>query len=122
MSEVTDSILYSVKKLNGVAQDNTAWDNDFILWINGALSDLNQLGIGPAEGFAIEDETETWDDLVGDSPIYSRVKTYVARHVRLDFDPPQSGFAMTMMKQQLEEQAWRLTVAQDDIDAEEEAG
>lgn len=122
MSEVTDSIMLSVKKLNGVAQDNSAWDDDFILWINGALSDLNQLGIGPADGYAIEDETETWEDFLGDSPLYNRVKTYVGRHVRLDFDPPQSGFAMTMMKEQLAEQAWRLTVAQDDIDAEQEAG
>jgi hypothetical protein len=119
MSDITDSILLSVKKLNSVAPDYTAFDDDFILYINAALSDLNQLGIGPAEGFEIEDANDTWEDFIGDDPIYNRVKTYVGLHVRLRFDPPQNSFGIGTMERQLEEQAWRLTVAQEDKEVEE---
>lgn len=120
MSDVTDSILLSVKKLNNVAPEYTAFDDNFILYINAALSDLNQLGIGPAEGFAIEDKNDSWDDFLGDeSPIYNRVKTYVGLHVNLSFDPPPTSFAIGMMQDQLKEQGWRLVVAQEDKEAEE---
>lgn len=119
MSDVTESILLSIKKLNNVAVLYTAFDDDFILYINAALSDLHQLGIGPSEGFAIETEDELWEDFLGDSPLYNRVKTYVGLHVRLRFDPPGTSFAIGMMQQQLEEQAWRIVAAQEDIEAEE---
>lgn len=122
MSAVTESILLSVKKLCGVAPEYKAFDDDFILWINAALSDVNQLGVGPAEGFEIEDEFSEWIEFLGDSPIYNRVKTYVAKHVRLSFDPPNTSFGIQMIKEQLEEQAWRIVAAQEDIEAAEEAG
>lgn len=119
MSEVTDSILLSIKKLNNVATDYTAFDDDFIMYINSALSDLNQLGVGLADGFTIEDETSTWEDLLGDDPIYNRVKTFVGLKVRLLFDPPATSFAIGMMQDQIREHEFRLIVAQEDKDAEE---
>ncbi len=122
MSDVTESILLSVKKLCNVAPEYTAFDDDFILWINAALSDVNQLGVGPAEGFEIEDEFAEWVDLLGESPIYNRVKAYVAKHVRLNFDPPGTSFGIEMIKNQLEEMAYRIVAAQEDIEAEQEAG
>lgn len=118
MPEVLDSILLSIKKLNNVAPEYTAFDNDFIMYINAALSDLNQLGIGPSEGFEITGEDEAWNDFLDDSPIYNRVKTYIGLHVRLSFDPPATSFAISMMKDQLQEQAWRLVAAQEDIESE----
>lgn len=118
MPEVLDSILLSIKKLNNVAPTDVAFDDDFVMWINGALSDLNQLGIGPAAGFSIEDENDEWDDFMEAGPIRDRVKTYVGLHVRMFFDPPATSFAIGMMERQLEEKAWRLKSAQEDKDAE----
>lgn len=122
MSKVTDSILLSVKKLNNVDPDYTAFDDDFIMWINGALSDLNQLGIGPADGFSIEGKGDYWDDFIEEGPIRDRVKNYVALHVRLFFDPPATSFTQSMMNDQLTELGWRLVVAQEDLEAEEVTG
>lgn len=119
MSTVTDSILLSTKKLNNVAADYTAFDDDFILWINSALSDLNQIGIGPSQGFQIFDKNDLWDDFIEEEPRLNQVKTFVGLRVRLFFDPPGSSFAISMMEKQLEEQLYRLKLAQDDIDAEE---
>lgn len=118
MSEVTDSILLSVKKLNNVPRDYMAFDDDFVMYINAAFSDLNQLGIGPEDGFSIEDENDRWDDFINDGPILNRVKSYVARHVRIQFDPPNNSFGIQMMKEQLEEQGWRLKAAQEDEERE----
>lgn len=120
-SDVLDSILTSIKKLNNVAADYTAFDNDFVLYINSALADLNQVGIGPVEGFAVVDGGEIWDDFIGDDPRLNAVKTFVALKVRLFFDPPASSFAIDMMQKQLDEHINRLMWAQEDID-DEEAG
>lgn len=118
MSEVTDSILLSIKKINNVAADYTAFDDDFILFINSALSDLNQLGIGPAAGFFIESEDDLWEDFVEDEPRLNQLKTYIGLKVRLLFDPPGNSFAIEMMERQLDELGWRLRVSQEDIDEE----
>ena len=119
MPEVTESILLSVKKLNNVSADYTAFDDDFILYINSAISDLNQVGIGPYEGYEIADENDTWDELIGNDSRLNSVKTFVGLKVRLFFDPPQNSFGIEMMEKQIEEHLWRLRVAQEDIDAEE---
>ena len=44
-------ILPSIKKLLGINPEYTAFDNDIIIHINTVFGILNQLGIGPAEGF-----------------------------------------------------------------------
>lgn len=119
MSTVTDSILLSIKKLNNVPADYTAFDDDFVLYINSALSALHQVGIGPLEGFQIFDKNDLWDDFVGEDPRLNQVKTFVGLHVRLMFDPPPSSFAIAMMEKQLDEHLNRLKYAQDDINAEE---
>jgi hypothetical protein len=119
MSTVTDSILLSIKKLNNVPADYTAFDDDFILYINSALSDLHQIGIGPQQGFQILDENDLWDDFVEEEPRLNQIKTFIGLRVRLFFDPPASSFAIGMMEKQLEEQLYRLKLAQDDINAEE---
>lgn len=111
MPEVLDSVLLSIKKLNNVPADYTAFDADFIMYINAAFSDLNQLGIGPDEGISIEDEDDEWSDLplVDDANLH-RIKNYIGLFVRLRFDPPNTSFAIGMMEKQLEEMAWRISV------------
>lgn len=122
MPEVLESILLSIKKLCNVAADYTAFDEDFIMYINSALSDLNQLGIGPQEGFAIETEDDLWEDFFDGDPRLNQLKTFIGLKVRLMFDPPQSSFAIGMMEKQIEEHAWRLRASQEDIEEEQETG
>lgn len=121
MPEVQESILLSIKKLNNVAPDNTGFDDDFVMWINSALADLNQVGVGPVEGLAIEDEETLWDEFIDDARL-NQVKTYIGLKVNLYFDPPNNSFGIQMKEKQLEEHLVRLLMAQNDINAAEEVG
>lgn len=104
------SILTSVKKNLGIDEAYTVFDHDILTYINGAFSTLTQLGVGPAEGYAIEDETPTWSDFIGEDPRYNSVKTYVTLKVRMLFDPPQTSYLLEAMTHQIEELEWRINV------------
>ena len=57
MEEVRNKMEYilpSIKKLLGINPEYTAFDTDIIIHINTVFGILNQLGIGPAEGFYVE--------------------------------------------------------------------
>lgn len=110
------SILNSVKKALNLAADYTAFDEDIILHINSVFSTLNQLGVGPAEGFMIEDDDATWDAFLGSDPRFNHVKTYVYLRVRLLFDPPATGFTTAAMERQIEQLEWRLNVQREDTE------
>jgi len=107
---VEDSILKSTKKILGLADDYTAFDLDVITHINAAFSILNQLGVGPLEGFYIMDDTITWSEFNVPSNQLSLVKTYVFLKVRLLFDPPGTSFLISAMTDQIKEYEWRLNV------------
>ena len=53
-----DSILTSIKKLLGIAQECTDFDMDLIIHINSVLMILTQLGVGPENGFTIKDSRD----------------------------------------------------------------
>lgn len=106
-----DSILTSIKKLLGIAEDYKEFDTDIIIHINTAFSKLNQLGVGPEEGFSIKDKTSVWTEFLADAKNLESVKTYVYLIVRLVFDPPQSSAVMTSMENMINQLEWRLNVA-----------
>lgn len=110
---MSTSILTSTKKVLGIEADYTAFDVDIITHINSVFSTLHQLGIGPAEGFSIEDDIPTWFDLLGDDPRFNSVKTYVYLKVRLVFDPPGTSYLINALEKQTEELEWRLNVARE---------
>ena len=103
-----DSILTSIKKLLGPEEEDTSFDLDITMHINSAFFNLNQLGVGPAIGFKIQDKTDVWTDFIGDRLDLESVKTYIYLKVRLVFDPPQSGFLVEAIKEQIKEYEWRL--------------
>lgn len=108
-----ESILTSVKKQCGLDEDYEQFDPEIISHINAVLMVLNQIGIGPEEGFVVEDESETWGDLLGDEATLQRmtaVKTYIGLRVRLIFDPPASSALLESMTRQANELEWRLNV------------
>ena len=106
-----DSILVSIKKLLGIAADYTHFDPDIIMHINSAFSILTQLGVGPPEGFRIEDNTKTWNDFIGDTTRIDAVKSYIYLKVGLMFDPPTSSAVLSAKERQISELEWRLNVA-----------
>lgn len=107
------SILTSVKKMLGIAEDYTHFDQDIIIHINSVFMILTQLGVGPSDGFFIEDEEMEWKDYNSDSSELQAVKTYMYMKVRLMFDPPASSVVMECMKQMISELEWRLNVSVD---------
>lgn len=108
-----DSILTSIKKLLGIDEEYTQFDNDIIMHINTVFLNLTQLGVGPEEGFLIEDDAATWGDFIGDSNQLQAVKTYVYLKVKLLFDPPLSSSVIESINRIISELEWRLNVAAD---------
>ena len=106
-----DSILTSIKKLLGIDEEYSQFDSDIIMHINTVFLNLTQLGVGPEEGFLIEDDAATWDDFIGDSSQLQAVKTYVYLKVKLLFDPPLSSSVIESINRIISELEWRLNVA-----------
>lgn len=107
------SILTSIKKLLGIAEDYTEFDEDIIIHINTVFLNLTQLGVGPKEGFSIEDDTAEWEDFIDDSLQLQAVKSYMYLKVKLLFDPPLSSSVIDSMNRMIAELEWRLNVAVD---------
>lgn len=120
-----ESILTSIKKLLGIAEEYEHFDADLIMHINSVFSILTQLGVGPSEGFMIEDSTATWNDFIPwdkdkkHALLLQSVKSYMYLKVKLLFDPPTSSAVMESMNRMLSEFEWRLNIAADSISKEE---
>ena len=104
---VTESILDSIKIMLGNSVDDTNFDTELIIFINGALSIINKLGVGPT-GYKISNNSNTWDEFLGDRTDLEEVKTNVYLRVRLAFDPPQNSFLVTSIKEQIAESTWYI--------------
>lgn len=105
-----ESILDSIKKLLGIESSYTEFDIDIIILINSAFSTLQQLGVGPVEGFEIEDKTTTWDAFTSGNTNLNSAKQYVYLKVRTTFDPPSTSALLESMNQMIKELEWRLNV------------
>lgn len=116
------SILDSTKKILNIDPSDPSFDQDIVTQINTAFSHLQQLGIGPAAGFVIEDNTLTWEDFLPEVdtdtylPTLSAVKTNVYLRVRLVFDPPAVSYVLTATQQQLQESDSRLSMLREATD------
>ena len=106
-----ESILTTIKKLLGIAEEYEHFDPDIIVHINTAFMVLTQLGIGPAEGFTIYDESALWSDFLEDDPRFEAVKTYIHLKVKLLFDPPVNSAVIESITKSISELEWRLNVA-----------
>lgn len=112
-----ESILISIKKLLGITEDYTQFDEDIIMHINTVFLNLNQLGVGPEEGFMIEDDSTEWYDFDADDMLLRSVRTYIYLKVKLLFDPPLSSSVVESMNRMISELEWRLNVAMDQKEA-----
>lgn len=106
-----ESILTSIKKMLGLAEDYKQFDADIIMHINSVFTTLTQLGVGPSTGFYIEDSIAEWTDFVSDLSKIQAIKSYIYLKVRLLFDPASIGSAtLAAYERQIQEFEWRLNI------------
>lgn len=106
-----DSILTSIKKMLGIAEGYEHFDADIIMHINSVFMDLTQLGVGPSEGFIIQDEETIWTDYIEDAVMLQAVKSYMFLRVKLLFDPGSIGSStLAAYERQIQQWEWRLNV------------
>ncbi|OQA40590.1 MAG: hypothetical protein BWY50_01997 [Spirochaetes bacterium ADurb.Bin315] len=110
------SILDSIKKKLGLDAGYTEFDVDIITHINSVFATLQQLAVGPTNGFSIEDKEAKWSDyLPVANPQLNMVRSYMYLKVRLLFDPPTTSFAIESFQNQVKEYEWRLNVTADTL-------
>lgn len=108
-----ESILISIKKLLNIDVNDTAFDTDIVVLINGEFMTLQQLGIGPEEGFSLDTSnaySKCWTDFFDDPRLIDSVKTFVYMRVRMIFDPPASSVVADAINARISEVEWRLNV------------
>lgn len=112
-----DSILTSIKKLLGITEEYTHFDDEIIIHINSVFADLAQLGVGPSSGFTIWDASAIWDDFISDSFLLQSVKSYMGLRVKVLFDSASMGSAtLASYERQIAQWEWRLNVAAESED------
>lgn len=106
-----ESILTSIKKLLGITEEYEHFDSDLIMHINSVFSILTQLGVGPIEGFSINDDTSVWSEFIKPNENLEAIKSYMYLKVKLLFDPPVSSAVIESMNRMIGELEWRINVA-----------
>lgn len=110
-----ESILQTIKQLVGVNPDSDDFDLDLIIHINSVFATLNQLGVGPKDGFEITGSDEVWSSFT-DNKKLAGIKSYMAMKVKLMFDPPQNGSVIESYKELIREFEFRAHIEGDKED------
>lgn len=110
-----DSILMTIRKLVCGNPYADHFDTDLLVHINACFSILNQLGVGPENGFVVTDDTQSWSSYIADNYILNMVKTYVTLKVKKIFDPPLTSSVLEAMDKEISQLEWRLNVAVDPV-------
>ena len=105
-----DSILNTIKKLiGGIDEDCEDFDIDLLLHINGAIFELQQIGVGSEEGCEVTSSVQRWIDYIQDSKLLSIVKPLIYMKVKLVFDPP-TGSELESMNRIIDRFEWRAQI------------
>lgn len=114
-----DNILQSIKKaLTGVTEEYDAFDDQILLFINGAISTLSQIGIGPEDGSFVATSESEWSEYLDSERLLPMVKQYITDRVKLSFDPPASSFVLSAIEKDLDRLEWRIKVMTDSVNGE----
>lgn len=105
---MSDNILEGVRRGCQVDQYCADFDEDIIPSANSAFAKLTRLGVGPEDGFALEDLEATWDDYCEDRVLLGFVKPYVYKRTKLSFDPPSSSTIIEAIKAEINELEWNI--------------
>lgn len=110
---MSQSILGSIKKLLGVAEDYPVFDDVIITHINTVFSILYQIGASPVSGFAIEDETSKWDEFLVNPMQTNMVKTYMYNKIRLMWEIDSlTGPTIAAIESQIRDLEFRLNISE----------
>jgi hypothetical protein len=105
---MSESILNTIKKPLGLAEDYNVFDPDIIMHINTVIWELRELGVGNND-FNITGSTETWEDYLGeDEARLAVVKTFIFLSVKILFDPPSNASLYGKYTETLEEYKSRI--------------
>lgn len=116
-----ESILTSIKKLLGIVEEYEHFDADIIMHINSVFMDLNQLGVGPSEGFMIMDEEAIWSDFIEDETMLQAVKSYMYLRVKVLFDTSSMGSStLAAYERQIQQWEWRLNIKAETIEEKDD--
>ena len=115
--DVSESILKSIKKLLGIDPTMDMFDLDICMNINAALANLNQIGLGPNQGFFVQGASETWDEFLGvnNMVVLQNAKQYVYIWVKRVFDPPGATNHLTALDNTLKELEWRISTGREEV-------
>lgn len=102
-------VLSSIKKVSGIVESDTSFDEDLLLYTNTTISILSQLGLTVVDNLPIIDKTNTWEELLGISTDLEFVKTYMGLKVKMLFDPPTNTAAIEAINSMINELEWRIT-------------
>ena len=120
---MNESILTSIKKLLGITEEYTDFDTDIIIFINSVFPVLLQLGIGPKEGFMINNSSATWQEYLGENEVrFGWIKTFIYLKVKMVFDPTLSNSIVESYERTIKELEWRITVGADELQASNQGG
>ena len=92
-----ESILVTIRRACNLKDYDDSFDGQLIIYTNGVLFRLAQIGIGKPD-FSISGQNEIWGDF-----IYERfqdleaVKLYAGLSVFIIFDPPQNASILAMI-------------------------
>ena len=114
-----DNILETTKRICGVDPEDDSFDLEIITHINSTFFVLQQLGVGPVNGFFVADGTELWSEFAGAEQI-NAVRTYMGLKVKLIFDPPPTGPTTEAMERQAGQLEWRLNIHMEGVKWEEQ--
>lgn len=112
-TQVSESILNSIKKVLGIDPSYDVFDVDILMHINSVFADLHQIGAAPNPPIKVMDETTVWDDFIQGKENVDMVQTYVALRVRLLFDPLTSAYGIDSLQKQADKLEWRLSILED---------
>lgn len=104
-----ESILTDTKMNLGIAEDNVDFDDVIVGHINTTFSILQQLGVGPEDGFMVEDDSDEWFDFIGEDNAWNMIRSYIFLKVKSLFDPANTSFNLTAMKEEIQQLEWRIS-------------
>lgn len=107
---VETSILKSVRSAVGLDAEDSSFDLELLMHINGSIMILHQNGIGMP--IHVEDEEAVWDDFKNPmqadaNPMFSAAKTFIFIKTKILFDPPPPS-TIKYMAEAADEYLWRL--------------
>ena len=106
-----EQILTSIKKLLSIDASDDNFDKDILIFLEGIIETLKDIGVMPISTFTGLSEATTWLEYLGETPIsLNTVKTYMYLKTKLVFDPQPSSFVLESMKAIIQESEWRLAI------------